>query len=153
MDPAMLADMIRVELRPLPGVGDAGLRVLGPADLTVKPLNELASGGDFTYMIRLREPIGYGTHATLIFRLSSDERIPGNAASYVYTTAEVFLLTAVGSGNSLLPVTQTGASYASSQAISLGSSARPVGPQVLGGARTGLARGGQEDGPLRAGVS
>jgi hypothetical protein len=55
-----LADMVSLSVRPLPGVGDEGLKVLSSEDFTVKPLNELAGSGAYSYLLRLKDPIGYG---------------------------------------------------------------------------------------------
>lgn len=111
-----LRKLLRVEVRPLPGLRDSELVTLTDGDFVLSEL-ETKRGGRTTYRLDLARPIGYGSAATVVFRLSSEPGLSDTVARYAYETRAPFALTAMGAGNSRLPVPAGGAQYRDDQAV------------------------------------
>ncbi len=120
VEPGVLARMIRLETRPLPGLDPEAARWRGSGDFEVKRLytGVGAAQGEgshqtFVYAVLLDEPIPPDTRATLHLRLSRDE---GAEARYEasFSTAADFRVSGVGCPSSVLPVPPEGASFADS---------------------------------------
>jgi uncharacterized protein YfaS (alpha-2-macroglobulin family) len=121
-----LKALIRIEIRPLPGVGDEGLIILSQQDFIIKALSDIPANGTFRYLLTFNEQVAYGKQLKLFMNLSLDPRIPGTVAEYRYETAESFLLKSVSMGNNTLPVSPNGSEFNISQAIQLGSRMQPI---------------------------
>lgn len=116
---ADLAPLVRVELRPLPGVGDQGLVTLGVSDLAVLP-RENRSGQGSVFRIQWPKPVGYGSSATLVFRLSTDPALPDAVSRTTVETRAPFSLVTLGAGPVRLPVSPSGSQYRADQAVAAG---------------------------------
>ncbi len=125
LDPADLARMIRIELRPLPGIAAEDAVFLQQGDYRIKERGK-GRNQSFEYRIELSEPIDYGTYVMLHVRLSLDETVDANLARYGFSTKDQFRLTGMGSARTLLPVSLSGSSYGSAQAVDFGTSPQPV---------------------------
>ncbi len=134
IDAALLAKMIAIELRPLPGVGGnsaAAARWLGAADFELKTIERAARDERATYVLQLTHPIALGMHAVVRLRLSLDDRTGESFAQFGFATAEPFRLTAAGcrgsaTGRQTFPVTPEGSRYASDQAINCGADSHSI---------------------------
>jgi hypothetical protein len=126
LDEEALAQMLSIELRPLPGVSADEARWLTGEDFSVKTLERAARSDRATYVLALRHPILLGIRATVHFRLSLEEAASESASSFSFSTAEPFRVVAMGCGQNRFPVTPGGSRYVREQALNCGSDARAV---------------------------
>ena len=113
----VLARMITIELRPLPGVSGAPRHLTG-ADFSVKK-RPTERGGKHQYSIRLNRPIPRGTRATVRLGLAaSDVGADDLAVSTIaFATAPPFRIVSVGCQSGALPVTSAGTRYPADQPL------------------------------------
>jgi alpha-2-macroglobulin len=121
-----LADMIGLEVRPLPGLSSQSPTFLGRRDFEIKELDRKDRKSPARYSVRLSSPIGDGKAILLRLRLSLDEGIPGSAAVYEYATRTDFRVLSFGSGSTSYPVSSSGSAYPADQAISCGTGTAPL---------------------------
>jgi alpha-2-macroglobulin len=117
LDNSALAQMLSLELRPLPGIGPGKARWLGAADYQIKTKERLSRQDPASYILILKEPIPLGIRAILHFRLSLDD---SNAQSFYdisFSTAEPFRAAAIGCREKRYPLTSQGSHYSREQAI------------------------------------
>lgn len=127
LEPGVLARMVRIETRPLPGLDPAQSRWRASADFEVKRLYtepvqlmgaydatfaREGSAEGYVYALVLDEPIPANTRATVHLRLSRDEDANEGATwSASFSTAADFRLTGVGCPSAVLPVPTEGATF------------------------------------------
>lgn len=92
VDPAALARLITLEVRPLPAVGADGLRVLTSADFTIKEGESAARAADASYIIILNDPIPANHQINLKLRLSDAPDLNDDLQTLSFRTAEPFRL-------------------------------------------------------------
>ncbi|HSD27385.1 MAG TPA: MG2 domain-containing protein, partial [Vicinamibacteria bacterium] len=126
LDPAALARMVSLELRPLPGVDRASGRVLSPDDFEIKVVERKSRADAARYVLLLRDPIPLGTRTLLRLRLALDDRQDEAFREIVFSTAEPFRVVRVGCRASTFPVTREGTRYTREQAIACPPSPRTV---------------------------
>ncbi|MCB9743417.1 MAG: alpha-2-macroglobulin [Alphaproteobacteria bacterium] len=126
MEPEVLAEMIRIELRDLPGVGGAPTQVLTASDFSVKAMDRASASASATYVLRLDSPIGHGQRATLRMRLSRDDSDQEAVSTVDFSTAPPFRVSRFGCSGGLVPVTTEGTRYTRDQALGCGSGAPAV---------------------------
>lgn len=114
---AVLARMITIELRPLPGVAGAP-RHLTAADFTVKA-RPTQRGGKHEYSVRLNRPIPRGTRATLRLGLAAADVGADDLAvsTIAFATAPPFRVVSMGCQSASLPVTAAGTRYPADQPL------------------------------------
>lgn len=117
IDPAALAKMITIELRPLPGVGQGRSRWLDDQNFEVKILERQNRADQAGYVLMLNDPIPLGIKATIHMRLSLEDEPEDAFYKITFSTAEPFYITNFGCSNQLYPVTRNGVGYTSEQAI------------------------------------
>ncbi len=138
LDPAALAQMLQIELRPLPGIGSGESRWLTGDDYEVKQNERDSRQAPASYQITLDTPVDRGVRVTLHLRLSLDDDSPESFYEVSFSTTEPFRITHVGCGRSRYPVTPEGTTYSVDQAISCPASSRNVtvdfsaAPRALG---------------------
>ncbi|MFT4623959.1 MAG: hypothetical protein ACI8PZ_002615, partial [Myxococcota bacterium] len=115
--PAALAARTRIVLRPLPGLGDDGLRVLDADDFEVKALDRASADAPASYSLVLREPIPLGTAARMRIALSLDDAASEAVREVSFRTAEPFRPTQLGCPGSTLPVSSRGTRYTADQPL------------------------------------
>ncbi|MCB9763088.1 MAG: alpha-2-macroglobulin [Alphaproteobacteria bacterium] len=120
MDPKVLARMVSIELRTLPGVGSAPIQVLTASDFTVKAMERQSAGGEATYVLRLDNPIPLGVRATLRMRLALDDDAEEAVAQLDFSTAQPFRARTLGCPGARYPVTPEGTVYTRDQALGCG---------------------------------
>jgi len=126
IDPADLARMVSIALRPLPGLGNERVRWLTRDDFVVKTMERAARADNATYVLNLASPIAMGTRATVQLRLSLDDESASSFTEFSFATAEPFRVVAVGSRRTRFPITPDGSRYTRDQAINAGSDSRTV---------------------------
>jgi uncharacterized protein YfaS (alpha-2-macroglobulin family) len=117
VDPAVLAQMITIDLRPLPGLGDAPARTLNGDDFEIKIMERAGRADAAAYVLRFREPIGGGMRALLHLRLSPESGLEGVTHEIAFATAEPFRAVSFGCPGPRLPVTPTGVTYPEQNAL------------------------------------
>ena len=137
LPPAMLAKMVTLELRPLPGV--SGGRRLPPEEIRIKALERTSRADTPSYSLSLAHPVPAGTRAVLTLKLSADEAAAGAAKELSFSTGEPFRVVAFGCRERQVPVTPSGTLYDKGQALTcaadnpailveFSSAPRPVSP-------------------------
>lgn len=124
-----LADMISLELRPLPGLGSQAPVQLSRRDFTLKEIDRSDRKSAARYLLALNAPVPDGKSIVLRIKLSLDEGIPGSVAVYNYSTRTDFRVLSFGSGSSSYPVSSSGSNYPADQAIACGTGTAPLAVQ------------------------
>lgn len=124
LDTSALARMLRIELRPLPGIGPGDSRWLGASDYQIKTKERLSRQDPASYVLILKEPVPLGTRAVLHFRLSLDDDSTQSFYDISFSTAEPFRATAIGCRDKRYPLTAQGSRYSREQAINCTSGER-----------------------------
>jgi hypothetical protein len=117
LDVAALAKMLRLELRPLPGVDAAKSRFLKDDDFAIKVQERASRADNASYVLQLRAPIPLGTRVTVHYRLSLDDTAARSFAETTFATAEPFRVTAFSCGGSRLPLAPDGTKFPKEQAV------------------------------------
>ena len=120
LDPKALADMVRIELRPVPGIDGAEAQWLGAADFKVKVLERRDPSQPAGYQLDLKSPIPPSTRALVHLRLAPDSAgagAPEGVHTYGFHTAEPFRVVQAGVSHTRLPLTPSGTAYPSTQAL------------------------------------
>jgi len=144
---AAIAEMVTVELRDLPGSGEAPRLTLDAGDFEVKTVERAGADDKASYLLVLDNPIPEGAKATVNFRLSlaplgSRGATPEQFTALSFSTARPFRATQLGCQRARLPVSLDGATYDEGQALNCGAgdavvlvdfTAPPSDPGVLQG--------------------
>jgi hypothetical protein len=128
LDPAALARMTRIELRPLPGLDPSQARRLDAADFSVKTLERSEPGDPARYVLQFAEPIAAGQRVSLALQLALDEADPHAFKTIAFSTSEPFRIRGAGCGSSwqAYPLTPQGVKYAPEQAMQCGAEQRQL---------------------------
>lgn len=126
LDIDVLAKMITLELRPLPGVEAGESRWLDQKDFTIKVIERSVPNDPVSYVLLLNEPIGSGTRAIVHLRLSLDDSVDQAFKRISFSTAEPFRVLRLGCGNNYFPVTPDGVKYTQEQALQCDTNQREV---------------------------
>ncbi len=119
VDPARLASMLEIELRPLPGLPGDRFRVLNRQDFELKAMPRADRHDPMTIVVTCHDPIPAGTHATITMQLGDDPSF-GRFTVLTFSTAEPFRAIAFGSRTTRLPITLEGSIYSKDQALNCG---------------------------------
>lgn len=90
VDPAALARLLTLEVRPLPAVGPEGLRVLNAQDFEIKVGERAERSSEADYIIILRDPITSNHQIDLKLRLSDNPDLGDELQTLSFRTAEPF---------------------------------------------------------------
>ncbi len=126
LPPAALAQMVSIDLKPLPGVGGGATRRLTAEDFEIKVLERRTPADAASYVLRLRSPIPLGMRATVRLRLTPEDDPTRTFAEYGFSTAVPFRVVAIGGRKTRYPVADTGSRYGRDQALSADSGERVV---------------------------
>lgn len=121
-----LAKMLKIELRPRPGLDPKTARWLTRDDVTLKVMERKKRGDAATYVVQLREPIPENTRAIVHFQLSLDDGRQESFAELTFHTVEAFRVVGFGCPGQHLLVTPEGTKYEAEQARPCRSGARSV---------------------------
>lgn len=125
LEPDALAQMVSIELRPLPGVDAEGGRQLSAGEIDVKPL-ERAADGKARYLLVLKQDVPLGTRVLLHLRLSLDDKGGSSFKDIAFATAEPFRVLSFGCRSKRYPVTPGGSRYSREQAIACDGESRKI---------------------------
>lgn len=126
LNPAALAAMVSIELRPLPGVGADKSYWLTKNDFTIKVKERLSLSDEASYVLVLKEPIPSGKKIIVRMRLTLDDNETQSFKEFSFSTAEPFRVTAVGTRGKRYPITPKGSHYTQEQAINGESAERSI---------------------------
>ncbi|MBF0588401.1 MAG: alpha-2-macroglobulin [Magnetococcales bacterium] len=128
LDPVLLARMITLELRPLPGIDAKGGQHLGSDSFSVKALERRSRSDKASYELHLHRPIDAGTLAIVRLRLSLEKDQAEMALKEIrFSTAPShFYVTRLGCANQKNPVTPKGVHYPRSRPLQCGRANRAV---------------------------
>ncbi len=143
LDAAALGRMVKIGLRPLPGIDESQTRWLDQKDFVLKVVERSQRQDPASYVLNLRQAIPTGQRVILRLRLAEDDGSGESFKDIVFTTAEPFRLTGAGCAGMRLPLAPEGVRYARDQVLTCNEDQRQVRvdfsapPQALG---TVLAR-------------
>ncbi|HVY15507.1 MAG TPA: alpha-2-macroglobulin, partial [Rhodopila sp.] len=99
VDPAALARLLTIELRPLPGIDSAGSQTLTREDFDIKPLERANRGDKQTYLVMLHQPLPDRRRVVLRLRLSDEPGLDDPIFSLALRTATPFVLNTLQCGD------------------------------------------------------
>lgn len=126
LDPDALRRMLRIGLRPLPGIDESQTRWLDQKDFELKVIERVQRHDPATYVLTLARPIPSGQRAILRLRLAVDDAVAESFKDIAFSTSESFHITAFGCAGQRLPVTPEGVSYARDQALTCNADDRRI---------------------------
>ncbi|MFY8106388.1 MAG: hypothetical protein ACOVKO_05680, partial [Elstera sp.] len=98
VDPALLARLLTVEIRPFPGLDAGQGRSLTAQDFTVKPLDRAGPSAPASYAIQLRTSIEDGAKVFVRLRQALEASLDAPVSSSSFSTAQAFRATALACG-------------------------------------------------------
>jgi hypothetical protein len=117
IDPPALAQLVTIELRPLPGVGAEQARTLDFHDFDVRALERRQPDAAADYLLDLHQPIPWGTRAIVHVRLSPDQAQGDEEHRIAFSTAAPFSVVRFGCRDTAYPTTGEGADYGRERAL------------------------------------
>jgi hypothetical protein len=93
VDPAALARLLTIELRPAPGTATPGAALLTSQDFTIRPMERDARDAPANYLVVLRRPLPDGYVAVLRLALSDEPGLDDQAFELRLRSAPPFALT------------------------------------------------------------
>jgi hypothetical protein len=126
LDPKALRQMLRIGVRPLPGIDESQTRWLDQKDFNLKVIERVQRRDPSTYVLSMGRPIPSGQRVIVRLRLSLDDSTADSFKDISFTTSESFRITSMGCAELRLPVTPEGVSYARDQALTCGADRRQV---------------------------
>ncbi len=126
VDPAILAGMVTVDLRPLPGIGGEGERTLDRHDFDVKAMERGRPGDPARYVLDFHHPIPRGTRAVVHIRLAPESGAKAEEARLAFATAAPFQVTRFGCRDTAYPALPGGVSYDRERALACPADGRQV---------------------------
>jgi hypothetical protein len=122
--PDALARLSTIEVRPLPGLTDDGLVVLGADDFEVKTLERAAAGDPVTYALILDTPIDRGAAVRVKVGLSLDTTAEEAVYTLPFSTPAPFRPVQLGCSGTQMPITAQGTQYPAEQPLTCSSDRR-----------------------------
>jgi len=117
VDTERLAQLVKIELRSLPGVGGGASRWLDREDFKIKVMERERRDDPAVYVLLLNEPIPGGTRAVVNLRLSLEDDPEQAFKRITFATAAPFRVTRFGCANNRYPTAPEGIRYTPEQAI------------------------------------
>ncbi len=126
LDPKALRQMVRIGVRPLPGIDDSQTRWLDQKDFDLKVVERVQRRDPASYVLTLLRPIPSGQRVIVRLRLALADSTSDTFKDISFTTSESFRITDLGCAELRLPVTPEGVSYAKDQALTCSADRRQV---------------------------
>jgi len=126
LDPKALRQMVRIGLRPLPGIDDSQTRWLDQRDFDLKVIERVQRRDPASYVLTLGRPIPSGQRVIVRLRLSLEDSTADAFKDLSFTTSESFRITGLGCAELRLPITPEGVTYARDQALACNADQRRV---------------------------
>lgn len=121
-----LAEMLRIEVRPLPGLDASHSMWMTSDDFVVKELARENVQDNTGILVTLNREIPFEKKVLIHLALCLDPSLTDSEITYEVETRPLFRLTALGAGSDVLPVGLNGAVSAQENAISLGTQRTPL---------------------------
>jgi hypothetical protein len=99
VDPADLARLLTIELRPLPGIDSTGSQTLTRADFDIKPLERASRADRQTYLVMLHQPLPDQRLVILHLRLSDAAGLDDPLFELRLRTATPFTVSSLDCGD------------------------------------------------------
>lgn len=99
VDPAALARLLTIELRPLPGVDSTGSQTLTRADFDIRPLERANRADHQTYLVMLHQPLPDQRLVILRLRLSDEAGLDDPLFELRLRTATPFVVSSLDCGD------------------------------------------------------
>ncbi len=126
LDPNALRQMVRIGLRPLPGIDESQTRWLDQKDFELKVVERSRRRDPASYVLNLKRPIRSGQRMIVRLRLSVDDNATETFKDVSFSTSESFRVTNLGCAASLLPITPEGVRYSRNQSLSCDADQRQI---------------------------
>ncbi|MBK7003151.1 MAG: alpha-2-macroglobulin [Rhodoferax sp.] len=126
LDPEALRQMLRIGLRPLPGIDESQTRWLDQKDFDLKVIERVQRRDPASYVLSFTRPIASGQRVIVRLRLSLEDSVGETFKDISFTTLESFHITRFGCASLQLPVTPEGVRYARDQALHCNADQRRV---------------------------
>jgi len=117
IDPETLAKMIRLEVKPLPGLDDQRGYWLSNNDFSLKSLERHRLEDPATYVLTLNSPLPDGHDISLQIQVAPDRNLTEAVLEYRFQTRTPFRLTHVGIGQVTYPIAAQGSIYQREQVL------------------------------------
>lgn len=122
----ILSRMIRLEVRPLPGLKDQPGTWLTHRDFALKAMEPVDGSQDRSYLLTLHRPLPDGHAIYLQIQIAPDKEVTDAVLRYRYQTRTPLRLTKVGIGEVAYPIAVQGSTYGSEQILNGGSQPKPL---------------------------
>jgi len=126
LDVEVLAKMVTIELRSLPGVGDINPRWLDHEDFHIKISDRSQRSDPAQYVLVINQTIDAGQQAIVHLRLSLNDSIEQSFKQIHFATAEPFRVVRFGCAANRYPTVPEGVRYTKEQAIQCNSENRVI---------------------------
>lgn len=126
LDQESLRRMVRIGLRPLPGIDDSQTRWLDQKDFELKVVERAQRRDPASYVLNLNRPIPSGQRVILRLRLSVEDGTAESFKDVSFSTSESFRITSLGCAGLRLPIAPEGVRYAKDQALACNADQRRV---------------------------
>lgn len=126
LDAAALRRMLRIGLRPLPGIDEGQTRWLDEKDFSIKVVERGQRQDPASYVLNLRQSIPTGQRVILRLRLAEDDGSGETFKDIAFSTAEPFRLTAAGCAGLRLPLAPEGVRFGRDQVLTCNEDQRQV---------------------------
>lgn len=123
---ATLAQMIRLQVSPLPGLSDQSSYWLTQRDFHLKAMERKSIRDVATYVLTLKRPLPDGQAVTLELRIAPNASLTNAVMRYRYQTQTPFRLSQVGIGKAVFPIASQGSTYQKTQILNGGSQPNPL---------------------------
>lgn len=118
VDPKALAQMLDIEIAPLPGLDRSKAKRIDPNDFSIKTVERAGRADHASYVVNLRQPIPAGMRATVTLGLSTDGSLEATVQRIDFSTSEIFQPIFLGCAEKRVPVSAEGSSYGKNTALS-----------------------------------
>ncbi len=126
IDPLILKQMLRIEVRELPGIDGDNAYWLKPGDYEIKVIERSNPAQDASYVINLNNPINSGFVVKVHLRLSLNDSLDESFHEISFSTSKSFEIRQLGCPGSFYPITANGSRYDKKQAIQCSSNNRSI---------------------------
>jgi hypothetical protein len=126
LDARALKRMVRIGLRPLPGIEDDQTRWLDQKDFELKVVERAQRRDPASYVLNLQRPIPSGQRVIVRLRLSVEDAAADSFKDVSFSTSESFRITGLGCAGLRLPIAPEGVRYAKDQAMACNEDQRRV---------------------------
>lgn len=120
LDVEALRRMVRLELRPHPGLTSDGARWIGGDELEVKSIERRSQDAPAQYALLLSEPIAPATRVLVHLRLALDDAEDEAFRTLSFTTSLPFRVASVGCPGASIAIGPSGSRFEDAQALACG---------------------------------